>query len=232
MTGGGRRRPRRGVAVLSLVAVTAPLACGGDGGAGGATAGSSRPSSVATVTDGAPTSMERETDVGQEAKEPTKSVTTTKTAPGPPTTPPSADHPPTSVPATPTTTATTGTLSTTMGSPPPGVTQGGPGSATRLSASSGCEGTPPRDVVRMRWQPSGAGRQRIDVTVLDNGFQPGTFESSHVLGAGESSLRWDHSRGEATHYWRVVTLVSGRWVASQTASFEGPGCVGSDFQPR
>jgi hypothetical protein len=84
--------------------------------------------------------------------------------------------------------------------------------------------------VVLRWAPPGAGRQRIDVSVLDDGFA-GTFASSRRLPPDRAVLRWPEPRGEATHFWRVRTRVGDRWLTSPTETFKGAGCVGVDLQP-
>jgi hypothetical protein len=99
--------------------------------------------------------------------------------------------------------------------------------ARRLRATVSCEGAPPRAVARLRWRPSRAGRQRVDVTVLR--FDPGDFQSSRLLGRTRARLDWKRVAGEAVHRWRVLTRVGRRWVTSRTAAFTGPGCVGADY---
>lgn len=105
-----------------------------------------------------------------------------------------------------------------------------PAAATALRSTVGCRGEPPRARVVLRWTPSGAGAQRVDVSVLDGGFA-GTFASSRPLPPDRAVLGWPEPGGEATHFWRVRTRVGGRWVDSETATFTGPGCVGVDMQP-
>lgn len=104
--------------------------------------------------------------------------------------------------------------------------------ATGLSATTRCAGTPPKAVATLRWTPSGKGRQRVDVTAFSNGFATRKFSSSAQLSSTRSRLEWRRISGEAIHRWRVLTRVKGRWYISATRTFTGPGCVGSDFQPR
>jgi hypothetical protein len=82
----------------------------------------------------------------------------------------------------------------------------------------------------MRWTASGAGRQRVDVSVLSNGFDTGQFESSAVLSPNTTDLVWERAHGEAQHRWRVLTRTPDGWVSSRQALFSGPGCVGVDTQ--
>lgn len=108
-----------------------------------------------------------------------------------------------------------------------GATAGGP-AATGLRATPECAGAPPRPVVHLRWTPSGAGRQRVQVAVVRDGFRTGDFERSRRLPAERRRLDWHRARGEAQHHWRVVTRNGGRRARSEIAQFTGPGCVGAD----
>jgi len=105
-------------------------------------------------------------------------------------------------------------------------------SATGLRAATACAGTPPKAVARLRWTPSGKGHQRVDVTPFSNGFSARKYDSSGRLGSTRSRLEWRRVSGEAVHRWRVLTRVNGRWHASATRTFTGPGCVGTDLQPQ
>jgi hypothetical protein len=104
--------------------------------------------------------------------------------------------------------------------------------ATGLRATTRCAGTPPKAVATLRWTPSGQGRQRVDVTAFPNGFSTRRFSSSGPLSSTRSRLEWRRISGEAIHRWRVLTRVKGQWYISATRTFTGPGCVGTDFQPR
>ncbi len=104
--------------------------------------------------------------------------------------------------------------------------------ASHLKASSRCAGMPPKAVASLRWRPSRAGRQRVDVTVLKDGFATRRFDSSSRLGRTRNHVTWRRVKGEARHYWRVLTAVNHRWYRSATGSFAGPGCVGTDLQPQ
>lgn len=104
----------------------------------------------------------------------------------------------------------------------------GPASATGLVANGECVGTPPRPTVILRWTPSGAGLQRVDVAITADGLAGGRFLSSGELPADAGRLDWDQARGEAEHHWRVLTRTATGWVSSQESVFTGPGCVGAD----
>ena len=137
---------------------------------------------------------------------------------GPDELPPASSQPPSSQPPS----------SQPPSSQPPSTN---PAAATALRSTVGCRGEPPRARVVLRWTPSGAGAQRVDVSVLDDGFAAGTFASSRPLPPDRAVLGWPEPGGEAMHFWRVRTRVDGRWVDSETATFTGPGCVGVDMQP-
>lgn len=108
------------------------------------------------------------------------------------------------------------------------VAVAGGGAATNLRATAECVGGPPAPAVHMRWRPSGAGRQRVQVTIFSDGFATGRVERSRRLSPSRRRLTWSRAHGEATHYWRVMTRVDGRSVPSEVSTFMGPGCVGAD----
>jgi hypothetical protein len=105
-------------------------------------------------------------------------------------------------------------------------------SAASLRASAQCIGTPPKPIAYLRWTPSGAGAQRVDVTLFADGFATRHFDHSVRLSPARSRLSWRRVSGEAIHHWRVLTRVKGRWYSSAIATFDGPGCVGADMQPQ
>lgn len=105
---------------------------------------------------------------------------------------------------------------------------GGPKAATNLVAKPDCDGVNPRKAIaRLSWTPATkAGQeQRVVVTIFRDGFERGEFDISKVLKPGETNLVWDEIRGQAIHFWRVLTLHPEGWVPSVTARFEGPPCV-------
>lgn len=91
-------------------------------------------------------------------------------------------------------------------------------------------GTPPQALVTLRWSPSGAGAQRIDVATTGEGLATGTYLSSEELSSDATTFRWEWAQGEAEHHWRVLTRTAGGWMSSVEAVFAGPGCVGVDMQ--
>jgi hypothetical protein len=113
---------------------------------------------------------------------------------------------------------------------PTPVLELGTSSATALASQADCVGTPPAPLVVLTWLPSGAGQQRVDVADSDRGFDGGAFASSDLLDPAAATLEWRDARGESRQSWRVLTLTPGGWVPSATATFDGPGCVGVDYQ--
>jgi len=120
------------------------------------------------------------------------------------------------------------------GEPPEGDVIGGPPgavgvAAAALQATVDCDRAKPgRAFARLSWsEPARSGvAQRIAVTIYGDGFETGKFDLSPELKPGETTLVWDQLYGQAFHYWRVMTQQGGKWVPSETGSFEGPTCVG------
>jgi len=105
---------------------------------------------------------------------------------------------------------------------------GGPKAATNLVAKPDCDGVNPRKAIaRLSWTPAikPGQEQRVAVTIFRDGFERGKFDISKGLKPGETNLVWDEIRGQAIHFWRVLTLHPEGWVPSVTARFEGPPCV-------
>jgi len=83
-----------------------------------------------------------------------------------------------------------------------------------------CSARQPGDVaVAFQWQPAQAGWQWLDVSMIDGGFDPGTFASVGPLPAGTSSYSWDALLPGQTYYVRVNTLGPGGWEPSETLEF-------------
>jgi hypothetical protein len=122
---------------------------------------------------------------------------------------------------------------------PPGVPKPGtPGAvlqpATSLRSSVECSQTQPRQgVAHLSWVPAGgsAAEQRVAVSIYRDGFETGKFDSSESLAPERAALDWRQLSGQAIHLWRVLTRYGDTWVASETASFEGPLCVADNANP-
>jgi hypothetical protein len=109
--------------------------------------------------------------------------------------------------------------------------EGGPGAATNLTASRYDDPAQPgRALVKLQWTPAPqpGSEQRIVVTIFLDGFQRGAFDVSGPLSSNQTSLVWDKLKGQAIHRWKILTLQPSGWVASKTATFEGPTVI-SDY---
>jgi hypothetical protein len=105
---------------------------------------------------------------------------------------------------------------------------GGPGAATNLVAQPDCDPeVPGRSLARLSWTAAlRPGReQRVAVTIYANGFERGEFDTSKVLQPHETNFVWKQLRGQAIHFWTVLTLQGERWVPSEPGKFVGPTCV-------
>jgi hypothetical protein len=104
----------------------------------------------------------------------------------------------------------------------------GPGGATNLAAQPDCDPVQPgKAIVRMSWTPASPPgiEQRIAVTIFQDGFDRGEFDLSPALASDRASFVWDCPKGQAIHFWRVLTQQTNGWLPSAIASFEGPLCV-------
>lgn len=97
-----------------------------------------------------------------------------------------------------------------------------------MTVTADCVGTPPRPHVVLRWVPSRAGNQRVDVATTGAGLASGDFMSSDELPADATTIDWTRAQGVAEHRWRVLTRTADLWISSAEAVFTGPGCVGAD----
>jgi len=68
------------------------------------------------------------------------------------------------------------------------------------------------------WNPSHQGQQWLDLSLLNNGFAPGTFVSAGPLPRDRWGFMWDGLLPGLTHYIRVNTLTPTGWVSSRTTT--------------
>ena len=74
--------------------------------------------------------------------------------------------------------------------------------------------------VKFAWTPiPGASEQWLDLTLLDNGFAPGTFIGAGALKPSVSEFTWTGIQGERAHLWRVNALTANGWVTSTVGAF-------------
>jgi hypothetical protein len=106
--------------------------------------------------------------------------------------------------------------------------------AVGLEAKTECSRTELRKgVAKLSWKVAATPgiAQRVDVSIYRDGFETGKFETVGSLPPSQASLAWERLDPGIIHYYRVLTLHTHGWVASETASFEGPTCV-ADFQSK
>ena len=106
--------------------------------------------------------------------------------------------------------------------------------ALGLEAKAECSQTELRKgIAKLSWKVAATPgiAQRVDVSIYRDGFETGKFETVGSLPPRQSSLVWERLDPGIIHYYRVLTLHTQGWVASETASFEGPTCV-ADFQSK
>jgi hypothetical protein len=75
---------------------------------------------------------------------------------------------------------------------------------------------------------NGAVQQWLDLSLQDNGWQPGTFLGNGPLAASQQSVTWSGILPNNTHYMRVnQQLPNGAWDTSPTFYFTTDGCLAS-----
>jgi len=95
-----------------------------------------------------------------------------------------------------------------------------------------CRGTGANSVrVFFLWNPSRAGTQFLDLSMLNNGFAPGTFLAAGALPADRWGFVWDGLRQGSTHYVRVNTLTSEGWKPTAPFAFYTPVCDPAVYTP-
>ncbi len=74
--------------------------------------------------------------------------------------------------------------------------------------------------VNFSWQPAaGATVQWLDLSTIDNGFQPGTFVGAGPLSGTATSFTWSGILRGVPHVWRLNALTPSGWVTSETGAF-------------
>jgi hypothetical protein len=86
--------------------------------------------------------------------------------------------------------------------------------------------------VTFNWTPGTGGvLQYLDLSILDNGFAPGTFLSAGPLDGNTNSFAWDGLLPSTTHYFRVNTLSASGWQPSATGYVTTGVCAAPPPQP-
>ena len=74
--------------------------------------------------------------------------------------------------------------------------------------------------VTFHWQAApGASMQFLDISLVDNGFQPGSYAAIGPLSGGDQSFKVPGAIKGQLHYWRVTALTPDGWIASETGIF-------------
>jgi hypothetical protein len=75
-------------------------------------------------------------------------------------------------------------------------------------------------VVEFRWAPAGqAVKQFLDLSMVLNGFAPGTFVNSGDLPQDAQRHLWPGVEPNVAHYFRIHALTESGWRTSVTRSF-------------
>jgi len=76
-----------------------------------------------------------------------------------------------------------------------------------------------RATVNFAWRPvPGSSEQWIDLTTLDNNFAAGTYISAGPFNGSITTYSWEGIAGGTKHFWRVTSLSSDGWVASEAGN--------------
>jgi hypothetical protein len=126
--------------------------------------------------------------------------------------------------STPTRTRTPVATATPIPAPNPAV---GPGTMVVECASATAYGAR----AFFLWNPSHAGTQFLDLSVINNGFAPGTFLGAGPFPASHWGFVWPGLLQGTTHYARVNTLTREGWKPSATLAFYTPRCDGTTGEP-
>lgn len=104
-----------------------------------------------------------------------------------------------------------------------------PGAVTDLSAEIACrEDVRFQGLARLNWSLSdqSATEHVVQVTIFKDGFETGAFTASKPLPPEQTNFVFEDVQGQAQHRWRVLTAQGDTNIASETARFVGPVCVG------
>lgn len=99
--------------------------------------------------------------------------------------------------------------------------------ASQITISSQeCEASSPGSVrATASWVPSGRGEQWVDISLVNNGFAPGSFVGAGPLSPEARSFVWGGLSPGATYYLRVQTRSPFAWEPSGTIAFMTATCT-------
>jgi hypothetical protein len=90
--------------------------------------------------------------------------------------------------------------------------------ASDLSYTNTCSGG--KADVTFRWTGNAPGGQQwFDLTLFDNGWQPGTFIGAGPIDGSVTSYTWSGLVASQQHVVRINQLVNGQWQTSQSWLF-------------
>jgi hypothetical protein len=78
--------------------------------------------------------------------------------------------------------------------------------------------------VYIGWTTYGLGPQFLDLSQIDNGFQPGTFGTHGPVAPTVNSISWVGIAPATNFYLRVNTQTAGGWAPSATIGFSTRTC--------
>jgi micrococcal nuclease len=74
--------------------------------------------------------------------------------------------------------------------------------------------------VAFSWQPLSSGAEQwLDLSIFDDGFQPGTFLASGPHDPTTNTVAWTGILAGVPHFWRVNTVTPSGWMPSATGTF-------------
>ncbi len=123
---------------------------------------------------------------------------------------------------TPTRTSVPPTPSPTPAPPPVPAPAQGPGVMLAECAAA----TPNGVRVFFLWTPSRSGPQWLDLSLVNNGFTPGTFVSTGAVAPSTWGWVWTGVLERSTHFARVNTFTAAGWKPGETLAFRTPLCSG------
>lgn len=111
-----------------------------------------------------------------------------------------------------------------MSSGVPSAVQLAPGAP--LVTGQGCDGSSANETTALfRWYTIDQGPQWLDLSLLDNGFAPGTFVTVGPIESWWHDFTWSGLTAGRPHFVRVNTLTQSGWRTSPTTTFTTPDCL-------
>lgn len=101
------------------------------------------------------------------------------------------------------------------------------GGARDLGSEVRCSRVDPRiALAELTWTPAAKpGTQTVAMSLYADGLERGAFWSGRPLEPERQTLTWTRLRGQAIHFWYVLTLGDAGWTPSAPARLTGPLCA-------